>query len=653
MIKSLILTFMVLLSYDLIAQDSCQFQDPEIHLNVDDLEKTLTESLSCPETYYLEDANQSYLLNLKIHSPQTKATILGTTVTGRADMIDLVKKSIGDKPSSFFKANAKSCSDAFCLLKVAFKNDKETAMRAFSIFKETGYYMSTEQSVKDEYIWAKEETRLLHQTLRYLPKDFDHLRQMDKLSIVPKGYSLEGDESTLAWARPRVVLKSIDYFSPGEITFTYNSLKERGVDSAIKTIIHELGHQVDNQTLSDELDGEKVSVAKGFNQLNGWVSHTKKEKGDDGKLKDVKHWTAKAKDSCFITGYAGTQPSEDFAESIAHYFLTPDKLKSKCPKHYAFIKEKIFKGQEFKSPISDLKMADSLKECLEAEPKTYIFTTNNLINVQSIEAKSFNVKGIPGLKFNSDCVDEKTELALKESEAKDQKSFCFFGGVNEMKKSLKENGEAYLYQIQNEIMSAMKGIDWEKGKSLCPSIKYSEMDCIKKYVYSEIQKKADVSEELLEKGLSFFPKITADDILNDYGFGLLMDCMSILNQVNYQASNGDGGMATKLKDRGSVYCSSDLGDKLVKDGILKNKNSMDNFTLVYKFFEQDSVQGKLLKVENEIKTSFQGISCSGFFQSSCLKKKLHHFYKENPDKFKEVGPNLSEKDLDLVIELFL
>jgi len=635
------------------AQESCQYQDPEVHLNVGDLEKALTQSLSCPESYYLDDAKNAYNQNLVTPSRQIKASILGANVTGRADMIDLIKKSVGEKASSFFNANAKNCSDAFCLLKVAFNNDEETAMRAFSIYKESGYYMSTEQSVADEYIWAKEETRLLHQTLRYLPKDFDYLRQMDKLSITPKGYSLKGDANTLAWAKPRVAIKSIDYFSPGEITFTYNSLKERGVESAIKTIIHEFGHQIDNQTLSDELNGEKVSVTQGFNRLNGWVSHTEKEKGDDGKIKDVVHWTAKAKDTCFISGYAGTQPSEDFAESIAYYFLTPDKLKAKCPKHYTFLKDKIFKGQEFKSPISELKMAQSFKECLEAEPSSFISSSHNFINVRSIDAKSFNIKGIPGLKLNSSCIDEKIENSLKESEARDQKAFCFFGGVNEMKKALKENGQSYLYEIQNEIMSAVKGIDWVKGKSLCPSIKYSEMSCIKKYVYSEIQKKADVSEDLLEKGFVFSSKITADDLLHEYGFGLLMDCMSILNQVNYQASNGDGSMATKFKDRGSAYCSSQLGDKLIQDGVVKNKNEMDNFYLIYKFFEQDGVHDKLLKVENEIKTSFQGISCSGFFQSSCLKKKLHGFYKENPEKFKEVGPSLSEKDLDLIIELFL
>lgn len=79
----------------------------------------------------------------------------------------------------------------------------------------------------------------------------------------------------------------------------------------IKSVIHELGH-----VLGEDLDESEA-------------------------------WTALPKSR--VSGYAQTNPAEDFAESFTAYRVAPRKLKKISPERYEFIKTKVFSGLEFKT----------------------------------------------------------------------------------------------------------------------------------------------------------------------------------------------------------------------------------------------------------------------------------------------------------------
>lgn len=81
--------------------------------------------------------------------------------------------------------------------------------------------------------------------------------------------------------------------------------------SKIATLVHELGHVL------------------GYN------------------LDDTTQWKTMPRE--VISQYATTNPAEDFAESFLAYRFAPKKLQKVSPKRYDYIKEKVFKGLEFKA----------------------------------------------------------------------------------------------------------------------------------------------------------------------------------------------------------------------------------------------------------------------------------------------------------------
>jgi hypothetical protein len=56
-------------------------------------------------------------------------------------------------------------------------------------------------------------------------------------------------------------------------------------------------------------------------------------------------------DPWFISAYALTSWQEDFSESMAVYMTDPDKLELACPYRYEYLKEKVFKGKEFRDYV--------------------------------------------------------------------------------------------------------------------------------------------------------------------------------------------------------------------------------------------------------------------------------------------------------------
>lgn len=121
-------------------------------------------------------------------------------------------------------------------------------------------------------------------------------------------------------------------------------------EELVGVLVHEIGHITDTGVLngssgsgkSDFLDGSRP-VYKDDESLTFYRLSWENE----GTMK----WDATAQD--FVSGYAMTDPFEDFAESYAYYVLHGYEFRSLAlqndtlQKKYAFLKNRVFKGQEF------------------------------------------------------------------------------------------------------------------------------------------------------------------------------------------------------------------------------------------------------------------------------------------------------------------
>ena len=120
----------------------------------------------------------------------------------------------------------------------------------------------------------------------------------------------------------------------------------------IGVMIHEIGHSVDLGHLSEEnkerksefKDGKKAiyesDPSLDFYRIS-WENESEKNK--------------KASNLDFVSGYAMSDPFEDFAESYIYYILHNKDFKSKTQtseallKKYNFIKNIVFEGEEFET----------------------------------------------------------------------------------------------------------------------------------------------------------------------------------------------------------------------------------------------------------------------------------------------------------------
>ena len=121
-------------------------------------------------------------------------------------------------------------------------------------------------------------------------------------------------------------------------------------EERIGVLIHEIGHVVDLGKLTEsekkkrsEFNDGKKPVYEGDPSLNFYRIN----------WKDDKNRKKTAGNLDFVSGYAMSDPFEDFAETYVYYVLHNKDFKSKTHasnalyKKYQFMKEKVFNGMEF------------------------------------------------------------------------------------------------------------------------------------------------------------------------------------------------------------------------------------------------------------------------------------------------------------------
>lgn len=205
-------------------------------------------------------------------------------------------------------------------------NIPETGESAAAMRERIGdkYHLEIRNGDKE---WTKYELILLEDTLRSLPPDF-----YGKASI----HEIIRDSSNNGAG-------GVYYGSKGPIriydrAYEMDKYDQSHYGNFKATIAHELTHGLqyynpkNDKTYGDAYDNP---LMKDWAKTTGW----KKSWWGLGE------WEYTGKKDELPTGYAGTNPKEDMAESVVLYMYNPEKLSQN---RYDFLKEHVFNGKEYK-----------------------------------------------------------------------------------------------------------------------------------------------------------------------------------------------------------------------------------------------------------------------------------------------------------------
>ncbi|RKU27407.1 hypothetical protein C6497_11715 [Candidatus Poribacteria bacterium] len=129
---------------------------------------------------------------------------------------------------------------------------------------------------------------------------------------------------------------AVAWTQSGYIEFMESAFLEQGADYIHRLILHEKAHFLWEYLFDDQLKQDWI-------ELGGWYENPD----------DVDGWST-TKQLEFVSAYAhGKNPNEDMAESISHYIVRPDILRSRAPDKYQFIQDRIMHGTRYISRIRE------------------------------------------------------------------------------------------------------------------------------------------------------------------------------------------------------------------------------------------------------------------------------------------------------------
>jgi hypothetical protein len=314
------------------------------------LAKPVEADLTCTDTqpYTLKEARRNYEASQPFFAGRkVRRFFSAIPIEGTEKEIDYLTQIIGELAFPEWKARAMSCRDYFCALVAAY-NSEEIALRSASIFARFGYYLTVNKDYsidKTELKWNELSVRTIEKALEMLPSSF---YKMPRLQLI---IPFSSQQQTAV--NEALGLKNANaaggYF--GSWSVSKIKLAIEGSESYLKSIvIHELAHAFSFSYLETELKNSNSVLAQ-FIAMN-W-EHSFEDKT-----------AVKKNEGRFVSDYAKTNPSEDFAESIAHFVLNGERLKKLNPMRYELIRTRIFKGREYsgESTISTDGLKPILKE---------------------------------------------------------------------------------------------------------------------------------------------------------------------------------------------------------------------------------------------------------------------------------------------------
>ena len=160
--------------------------------------------------------------------------------------------------------------------------------------------------------FENEDLMLIISVFEEFPQAFHKIPRLEYIvRRIDKGE--DEDERGMSYART----------GRGHIEFAESIFRRRNSRNLIVTrriIAHEKAHFIWAFVFNRELKAE-------WAKLGGWH----RDASESG-------WSTTKERSAFVSDYASEKnPNEDMAESIAHYLISPHKLRSCCPEKYEFI----------------------------------------------------------------------------------------------------------------------------------------------------------------------------------------------------------------------------------------------------------------------------------------------------------------------------
>lgn len=184
----------------------------------------------------------------------------------------------------------------------------------------------------------------------------------------------------------------------------------------------------------------------------------------------------------YVTNYAKTASSEDFADSVGYYLCDPSALEGVAPAKYAYLKSRVFGGREFHPegeapwPAVDahrgdaLKLGDTVSACLDevreiskdAYGEAYGTDATRYRYRPTPEATSDMTDSPSAFLALNSCLDDR--VTKVSDHLRRDADFCAHGGAAGVKARLEAPFDAVLYPVMRAAERiALSG---SAGKSL-------------------------------------------------------------------------------------------------------------------------------------------------------------------------------------------
>jgi hypothetical protein len=433
--------------------------------------------------------------------PQVSKNVKGFILKGSDKELELANLMLGGKPPKEWAASAKGCSTIQCAFEKLLKS-KVAAMEIFNFAAKSGYALSLDQAINQgqaNQVWSPREIREMSAAASKMPKGLQSLPHLKVITRMADGFRRSVHSSGVAaYASPAISgykgaeLVMYDAALTGAIT--KGSAYEQ-TSWPQEVILHEICHHQDYKGFYATNEGTMTTEQRGsaFAALSGW----KEKVGKNGQSSWVHSSSAQ-----FISSYASTEPAEDFAETCANYILHPHNLEKVAPSKYAYMKNKVFPGVEFKDkPWTKSKdmswpelanLVSSQDGCLEALEKCItdisyrygMFSSKDTSVTTSSPGRSVTVvnygTALDQIKKNV-CMAEFKVARAKEIEEKLSASdqYCDKGGQAVIRKGSEKicaESEALIASRLEEVVK----IDVAPAAKACETEKDYTRDCIMK-----------------------------------------------------------------------------------------------------------------------------------------------------------------------------
>jgi Glucose-regulated metallo-peptidase M90 len=568
-------------------------------------------------------------------SPLKTAKIKGVTLSGSEEEIKAVKDILTSNPPNDWEKAAAGCETTLCALS-QLVGSPLAAKQLLNIKPMSGYTLSLGQGINkgaQEQIWSVSEINEIYAAVTKLPPELMNLNGLDKIKRMANGYRKhEHSGNVAAYASPG--------FGPvsGEIVFYETGLS--GLSTGVsplhqkswpqEVLVHELCHHHDFQGMYKGLSFRLGSERKDseWGKLSGWEKGVTPEGYGEWK---------RSPEAKFISGYAQTNPVEDFAESCMNYILNPENLKKETPEKYQFLKENVFNQKEFKDQIWNGPQSWPKLNQLLASPEectkrlSECAATTKIYKFQKVESALQETKCFKNFK-------EKRINSINQS-LSSQPDYCEKGGPTfiflQKEKMCQDVIENY-----STLLNSARDQDYSNATKTCQSKKDFSAECLFKETGIQEKIPSQISPALKKLLIQQVPDrhmALASELKSINSSLWLKPCLETASKISsFQMSDGrmdviytskSTGMSDNLgqyiyqnysRDDINTDCAQSILTSLTKNGYKVPEDGNAVNVLLGEF------QHELKSLEAEVIQPLRSVGCT---DDRCKKKKISELLK--------------------------